>query len=83
MEQIHEKMNVEISLSQAYRAKTIAKEMIKGHYKDQYAKLEDYCAELKNRNSGSTVLLETVPYDEDGEPIVKRIYICLHPCKKG
>ncbi|XP_060202807.1 uncharacterized protein LOC132631225 [Lycium barbarum] len=83
MEKIHEEMNVEISVSQVYRVKRIAKEMIEGHYKEQYAKLEDYCAELKKKNPGSTVLLETIPNEEDGKPIFERIYICLEPCKRS
>lgn len=83
MEKIHEEMNVEISVSQAYRAKRIAKEMIEGRYKEQYAKLEDYCAELKKKNPGSTILLKTTPKEEDGKLIFERIYICLEPCKRG
>nr|XP_033515075.1 uncharacterized protein LOC117279634 [Nicotiana tomentosiformis] len=83
MDKIHEEMNVEVSVSQVYRAKTIAKEMIEGHYKEQYAKLEDYCAELKRKNPGSTVLLETTPHEEDGRPVFERIYICLEPCRRG
>nr|XP_033510909.1 uncharacterized protein LOC117275717 [Nicotiana tomentosiformis] len=83
MDKIHEEMNVEVSVSQVYRAKTIAKEMIEGLYIEQYAKLEDYCAELKRKNPGSTVLLETTPHEEDDRPVFERIYICLEPCRRG
>ena len=47
-------LNSEVTISQAYRAKKKALRIIEGSYIEQYAKLWDYCHELKEKNPGST-----------------------------
>lgn len=82
MEKIHEKMNVEISVSQVYRAKRIAKDMTEGYYKKQQAKLENYCTELKEKNPGSIILLETIPSEKDDKSIFEEFTYVLSPAKE-
>ncbi|CAN6715315.1 unnamed protein product [Malus baccata var. baccata] len=49
---------------------------------DQYTKLWEYCDELRRTNSGSTVQMKVLPYD-DAHVIFQRIYIYLGACKNG
>ncbi|CAL8077819.1 unnamed protein product [Prunus armeniaca] len=51
--------NIDVTKGQCYKVKNLAKEMIQGSIKEQYAKLWDYCEELKRQNPGSTVLVKT------------------------
>ena len=82
MSDVYYDLNSEVTLSQAYRAKTKAMKIIQGSHIHQYGKLWDYCAELKKQNSGSSAVLK-VELNEKQQPIFQRIYICLHACKEG
>ncbi|KAJ8630072.1 hypothetical protein MRB53_023395 [Persea americana] len=60
---------VGVSRSQLHRAKRKAMLMIHGSHKEQYAKLWDYCQEIKRTNPGSTVELKVSHEDgENGQP---------------
>lgn len=72
---------LDCSKEKAYRAKRFASEYLMGTYKEQYAKLWDYAAEIKRSNPGSTVMIHSS--FEDGKPVFKRIYICYKGCMEG
>ncbi|KAL5559251.1 hypothetical protein UlMin_035462 [Ulmus minor] len=59
-QQVRDDLAVDISEWQFYRAKTAAMQMIEGTIKEQYARLWDYCAELKRANPGSTVQMKPI-----------------------
>ncbi|KAL3512947.1 hypothetical protein ACH5RR_025664 [Cinchona calisaya] len=46
---VSEELNVEFALRQAYRTKQKILDKIEGTYIEQFAKLEDYCGELRNK----------------------------------
>ena len=51
--------------------------MIQGSNKEQYAKLWDYCQEIKRTNPYSTVELKVSHEDgENGQPRFERLYVC-------
>ncbi|XP_028123309.1 uncharacterized protein LOC114320353 [Camellia sinensis] len=85
--------NVGVSRSQLHRAKRKAHQLIEGNYKEQYAKLWDYCKEIRRTNPETTIVIK-VPndvddgIDEDDEDSeeksrFQRIYVCLGACKQG
>ncbi|XP_038721181.1 uncharacterized protein LOC120013448 [Tripterygium wilfordii] len=80
---VSENLQLDITISQAYRAKLKAKEMIEGTAKEQYARLRDYCAEIRNKNVGSTCIVHVNRVTADSPPQFNRIYICLDALKRG
>ncbi|XP_058224864.1 uncharacterized protein LOC131334019 isoform X1 [Rhododendron vialii] len=83
-DQVQKDHKVGVSRSQLYRAKSKAKEMIEGSHVEQYAKLPDYCEELRRTNPGSTVIMKTIEDEEGGEKSrFERLYIALGACKEG
>ena len=67
-----------------YRARKIARKIIRGTIAEQYAKLWDSYAELKRMNHGSTVKIKcTQDNGIDDNPCFQRIYICFDALKKG
>ncbi|CAL8163946.1 unnamed protein product [Prunus armeniaca] len=59
MKIVRKNYDIDITANQFYKAKSRAKERIHGSIEEQYAKLWDYCEELKANNPGSTVLTKT------------------------
>ena len=45
---------VKLALSKAYRARDIARGMVKGDFCEQYTKAKRYCAKLRRSNPGTT-----------------------------
>lgn len=82
-EKVHRDLNVDISRNQYYRTKERVWELLHGQYKDQYTRLYDYCAEIRETNPGSTIVLKTVTNDETGQEIFERLYVCFAACKQG
>ncbi|KAL5540018.1 hypothetical protein UlMin_043973 [Ulmus minor] len=82
-QQVRENLVVDISEWQFYRAKTAAMQMIEGTIKEQYARLWDYCAELKRANPGSTVQMKCTTIPVEDKPHFQRLYICLEGLKTG
>ncbi|KAL8528281.1 hypothetical protein ACS0TY_005908 [Phlomoides rotata] len=71
-------LNVNISRSQAYRAKNLALGLIDGRPDEQYSKLWDYAQELRNSNLNSTIILDN---DEEGR--FRGMYVCFQAVKIG
>ncbi|CAL8106811.1 unnamed protein product [Prunus armeniaca] len=81
MKIVRKNYGIDITANQFYKAKSIARERIHGSIEEQYAKLWDYCEELKTNNPGSTILIKT---DLRGDnPVFKIIDICFGALKKG
>uniref|UniRef100_A0A2N9HH41 SWIM-type domain-containing protein n=1 Tax=Fagus sylvatica TaxID=28930 RepID=A0A2N9HH41_FAGSY len=74
---------VHISRHQASRAKSNAKELVQGTFKEQYAQLGDYCEELMRSNPYSTAILSTNRPQPHLQPLFERFYVCLDACKRG
>ena len=74
---------VHISRHQASRAKSNAKELVQGTFKEQYAQLGDYCEELMRSNPYSTAILSTNRPQPHLQPLFGRFYVCLDACKRG
>ena len=69
----------------AFRAKTMALNVIRGNYAEQYNHLRDYALELQRTNPGTTVKLD-VEFEADPSSEsrrFKRIYICFESLKKA
>ena len=81
MNKVQRDLILNCSKQKAYRARKKANTVIEGTYKEQYASLWDYRAEIKRSNPGSTVEFDT--YFSNGQPIFKRLYICYKGCKDG
>lgn len=63
------------------QSKKKAEKMAQGKFEDQYNLLESYAHELKKRNPGTSVWIQT---ELDGEITrFKRIYICIEALKRG
>ncbi|KAL8481504.1 hypothetical protein ACS0TY_027856 [Phlomoides rotata] len=71
-------LNINISMQQAYRAKTKALKIIEGFPDEQYYKLWDYAQELRNSNLNSTIILDN---DEEGR--FRGMYLCFDAVKRG
>lgn len=69
--------NVHVEEYKIYRAIRVARQIVEGSERAQYANLRIYCEELRARNEGSMVelVLKGTTFD--------RMYICLNACKKG
>jgi hypothetical protein len=75
---------VNISRSQAYRARKKALELIEGSFVEQYGRIWDYCAEVRRTNPNTTMIMKTrPPTNEDEQPVFERIYVCLGALKEG
>uniref|UniRef100_A0A2N9FBT4 Uncharacterized protein n=1 Tax=Fagus sylvatica TaxID=28930 RepID=A0A2N9FBT4_FAGSY len=81
--QVAAKFNVHISRHVAYRAKRVAKQLINGSCKEQYAQLGDYSEELIRSNPGSNSIIHTERPQPHLQPRFGRFYICLDACKRG
>ncbi|CAN6556697.1 hypothetical protein C1H46_002551 [Malus baccata] len=78
---VHKQYNMHVTPAQLYKARSLAAEKSEGAYVEQYARLWDYCEELKRRNPGSTILVKTEM--EGGRPRFQRLYVCFAALKKG
>ncbi|KAL5566925.1 hypothetical protein UlMin_030089 [Ulmus minor] len=82
-QQVREDVSVDISEWQYYRARAAARTMIEGTIKAQYARLWDYCAEVRRSNPSSTVRMKCRTVRGDDNPHFQRLYICLGSLKAG
>ncbi|KAL3833413.1 hypothetical protein ACJIZ3_008149 [Penstemon smallii] len=72
-----------LSISKMYRAKIHATKLINGSECEQYAKLWDYCEEIKRTNPNTTIKIKCKHVLGSGETMFKRFYICWGALKKG
>ncbi|XP_048425727.1 uncharacterized protein LOC125470543 [Pyrus x bretschneideri] len=82
MKTVKEEIMIEIHLKTAYKVRAQCLKILDGSNVDQYTKLWEYYDELRRTNSGTTVQMKVLPYD-DAHVIFQRIYICLGACKNG
>ncbi|XP_062011844.1 uncharacterized protein LOC133728443 [Rosa rugosa] len=78
---VNRDFGMDIGYQMCYRAKNRAARMGQGSIEDQYNLLESYAHELKKRNLGTSIWMQT---EIDGEITrFKRIYICFEALKQG
>ncbi|KAK4256526.1 hypothetical protein QN277_006237 [Acacia crassicarpa] len=75
---IKREYGVELNYSQAWRAKEIAKELLKGSYKQSYTQLPSFCENIKETNPGSFATLTT---KEDSS--FHRLFVSFHASISG
>ncbi|KAF7823581.1 uncharacterized protein G2W53_021725 [Senna tora] len=80
---IKKNYQVQVGRGKVYRVIHAAREEIEGKEKDQYARIRDYCAELRRSNPGSSVYLGVNRPHLTLPPIFSRFYVCLEACKLG
>jgi hypothetical protein len=66
-----------------YRARRIAKEMIRGKEKLQYNRLWDYCETVRQINQDSCVMMKVERPLLDHPTCVHRLYFSLAAMKRG
>lgn len=81
MKPVRKHDGIDVTENQVFKAKRLSKKKTLGSIEEPYAKLWDYCEELKANNPGSTVLVKTQLQGED--PIFQRMYIFFGALKKG
>jgi hypothetical protein len=72
---VKRKWNVDVSFRQLYKAKVKALEFIEGKHKEQYKRLMDYCATVRQTNRGSTILMKVERPTLDVPPTFLRLYV--------
>ena len=78
--QIKGKWNVDVSRIQVYKARKTVAENIQRSHKEQYRKIWDYCETLKEKNVGTTTLLDSLDVERlclDLAATFQRLYVCL------
>ncbi|XP_020871455.1 uncharacterized protein LOC110225795 [Arabidopsis lyrata subsp. lyrata] len=78
---IKEKWKITVSRPQCQAARRKALSWIEREYDEQFARLQDYAAEIRESNPESTVAVETVTNDA-GQEEFNRFYVCFHAIKK-
>lgn len=92
MEKTHEKWNVGINKTLAYRAKTLVVDIMDGSFMEQYRGIHNYGHELLRTNPGSTVKIISQPFQGEEEnsehperqmnPHFQRMYIGFKSCQE-
>lgn len=87
----HEKWNMGVCWSKAYRARGKAIDLVDGSFREQYTRIYDYAHDLLRSNKKSTVCVTNKPFqgnEADLEapgavfcPHFERLYICFKGCK--
>ena len=78
-----DKLKVDISVSQVYRSKRKAIDLITGDEQLQYGKLKDYAELIRLNDVGSRVILQTEMENENSQPKFRRMYIRYNAQKVG
>ncbi|GKB38329.1 hypothetical protein Tco_0883271 [Tanacetum coccineum] len=82
-DQLQHKLEVQISMSKAFRAKAKAEREIRGDHVLHYSMLRDYVVELQSINPSTTVKI-TIERNTDpslSTRVFRRIYVCLGALK--
>ncbi|KAI8535722.1 hypothetical protein RHMOL_Rhmol10G0195600 [Rhododendron molle] len=74
---------VEVTDSQAYRAKKRALEAIEGNHRQQYWRLWDYCEMIRRQNQGSTALLRVERPPLSTSPVFQRMFVVYAAQSRG
>ena len=74
---------VDMSVSQVYRSKRKAIDLITGDEQLQYGKLKDYAKMIRLNDVGSKIILQTETKDENSQPKFRRMYIRYNAQKVG
>ncbi|GKV38096.1 hypothetical protein SLEP1_g46042 [Rubroshorea leprosula] len=80
---MHEELHLEITISQARRAKQLIIKQFQGDCKKEYSKLFDYRREILTRNPTSTVEIYAERPTPDSNPIFIRFYVCFAALREG
>jgi hypothetical protein len=80
---VKRKWNIDVTNRQLYRAKVKAEEHIEGKQKEQYKRLWDYCATVRQTNRGSCMLMKVERPSLKVSPTFQRLYMSLAACKDG
>ncbi|KAK8918817.1 hypothetical protein KSP39_PZI021402 [Platanthera zijinensis] len=72
-----------LSIWKMYRVKKHANKIVHGTELEQYARLWDYCEELRQSNPNTTVKLQCKQVSENQACVFKRLYICWGALKMG
>ncbi|KAL2251285.1 UNVERIFIED_CONTAM: hypothetical protein Sindi_2250800 [Sesamum indicum] len=72
-----------VSRGQAYATKRRCLQEIQGDGAEQYARLWDYAGALRNKNPGSTIIMNLEDADATGKKKFKRFYVCFAAVKNG
>ncbi|XP_025679064.1 uncharacterized protein [Arachis hypogaea] len=89
----HKKWNVTVTKSMAAKSKQEALSQIQGAFREQYKRINDYCAELLRANPGSSVSLKVIRSPDFAQEVqnpelmnycvFQRLYVCFNACKKS
>ncbi|GJW75606.1 heat stress transcription factor B-4-like protein [Tanacetum coccineum] len=84
-DQLQRDLEVQISMSKAFRAKAKAEREIRGDHVLQYSMLRDYVVELQSTNPNTTVKIAVERNTDPSLPtrVFQRIYVCLGALKLG
>ncbi|GKB83676.1 heat stress transcription factor B-4-like protein [Tanacetum coccineum] len=84
-DQFQRELEVQISMSKAFRAKAKAKREIRGDHVLQYSMLKDYVVELQSTNPNTTVKIVVKRNTDPSFPtrVFQRIFVCLGALKLG
>ncbi|GJR67417.1 ribonuclease H-like domain-containing protein [Tanacetum coccineum] len=84
-DQLQRELEVQISMSKAFRAKAKAEREIRGDHVLQYSIFRDYVVELQSINPNTTIKIAVEKYIEPSFPtrVFQRIYFCLGALKLG
>ncbi|KAK8632313.1 hypothetical protein V6N13_072707 [Hibiscus sabdariffa] len=74
---VYKDHNFVVSLTKCQRARDYALEQIMGSQKQQYVKIYDYLAELRQTNRGTITICHL------NERLFQRMYVCMQACKDG
>ena len=75
--------SIDLSLSQIYRSRKVARGLITRNEESQYGLLRDYAEMIRRIDVGSKVVLQTEMEDDNAQPKFKRIYIRYNAQKLG
>lgn len=78
-----DKYQVQLPHMKLYRSIAIARKLVEGSEKEQYARLRDYIEELHRSNPGSTIGVGVERVDLNSHARFEKLYICFEACKRG
>ncbi|GKV08367.1 hypothetical protein SLEP1_g20005 [Rubroshorea leprosula] len=80
---IKEELHLEITMSQARRAKQLIIKEFEGNCEKEYSRLYDYRLKLLKKNPNSTVAIDAMRPTPDSKPVFLRFYVCFAALREG